>query len=538
MPVVPIPRYNPSESVSGPSVNPAVLPSVRQTPDAPVAAFGASDLTPATNVAAAAISKVAEEARTKANAVAVQDAENKLSALHTDLQFGKDGAMLKKGKNALGLYESVKERWDKGSQDISTSLSNDDQRAAFSKISSNYWQNLDTNIQRHTATELQSYAAETYESGLKNQQTLAAANSFDPKQIGESVARQHGIVRKMAAQFGKGEDWITEKTKEATGNTYVEVVKAMLANDQTKTARGFFEKNKQAIISSGSDGPAKAIAIDGAIDGKMIYNTVEQVSQAIQGMRTETGMIDKVQADNYVKGLNLKPEDAYKVSSHVDHLIAVDAAQITQRRSESERSFANDLITAQASGVTYDQALKIPAKYGWDNASIAQMQAEVTKIYASPEEKFNTWITRQPQAVQSAWAEAQNTVKAKYGNSMGEVAGVKQKLADAAINELKQDVLGKSSDAIRQVTADKLKNVVVSPGMIFGSWWPNTAPGWKVDAGTRRALSEAYTLLEKDYGSDRVGQARTWLATNSKPVTPANVKKLMDSKLLAKNEKP
>lgn len=533
MPVVPVPTYT-RENVSGPSVGPAAVPSIRQSPEVSAAAFGASDLTPSTNVAATAISRVADEARNKANAVVVQDAENKLAALHTDLQYGKDGAMNKKGKDAIGLYESVKEKWDKGSQDIAGSLFNDDQRAAFSKLSSNYWQNLDTNIQKHTSEQILAYAADTYESGLKNQQTMAAANAAtgDSRQVGDSIGKQHAIILNMAAQFGKPEEWVTQKSKEAVSDTYVEVIKAMLANDQTKTARGFFDKNKTAIT------PDKALAIDGAIDGKMIYNTVEKVSAAIQGMRTETGMIDKVKADDYIKSLNLKPEDSYKVSSHVSHLIAVDAAQITQQRTEAERSFANELIAAQAKGVTYDQALKIPAKFGWDTTSIAQMQSEVTKIYASPSEKFNTWLERQPQAVQSAWAESQNTVKAKYGTTMGEVGGIKQKLADAAINELKQDVLGKNADTIRQITADKLKNVVVSPGMIFGSWWPNTAPGWKVDASTRRGLSEAYSLLEKDYGPDMVGQARTWLATNNKPVTPSNVKKLMDSKLIKKNAQP
>lgn len=538
MPIVPVPEYTRQVAPAGPSVAPKEIPAIRQGPEAPLAAFGPTDMSSSVKVLSDAVGNVAADALAKANQVAVQDADNKLAALVTDIQFGKNGAMNKKGKDALALYDDVKTNFEKSSSEILSGLQNDDQRAAVGKLKSNYWQNLDSNVQRHMASEFQKFGADTYEAGLKNQQTLAASNFFDPKQVAESIAQQHGIAVKMGALIGQPADgeWVKQKTKEATSDTLVEVVKSMLVNGSPKTAKGFFEKNKEHID------PGKAIALEGAIDGKMIYDTVQKVSAVADTMRLADGQIDRARVDGYIKTLKLDPEDAYKVSQHVEHLAAVDASQLVQQRTDAERRFANELIQAQASGMTYDQALKIPAKYGWDNISVTQMQAEVTKIYASPQEKFNTWITREPQDVQSAWAETVNTVKTKYGNIQGPVGGTTQKLADAALNELKQAVLGKNADQIRQITADKLKNVVVSPGMIFSSSFfptilggPSTAPAWKVDANTRRAFSEAFVKLEKDYGADTVGQARSWCALHHISQTPTNVKKLLDSRI---NEVP
>lgn len=310
------------------------------------------------------------------------------------------------------------------------------------------------------------------------------------------------------------------------------------------------EMVKSAVMGNLEDNPKKAQAILTAmtplmnasdiqplqktIDGKMLYERIKDVTAVADNMRLSDGLIDRGRVNEYVRSLKLPADEEYSLISHVDHLAMVDYSITMKKRQDAQRDFTNDLVTSQSQGIPYDQALKIPAKYGWDATSIANMQAEVTKIYASPEEKFTTWISRQPQATQGAWAEATNTVKQKYGNSVATIAGTQQKMADAALTELKQDCLGKSADQIRDIVKTKLDKVTIGPGAIWGNLWPDKETAWKADANLRQGISEANMLLEKDYGADRVGQAKTFLATSRDkdgraiPTTPANIKRVLD----------
>lgn len=525
MPTVPVPSYQ-RVSGGGASVTPSALPSVRQTPDAPAEFFGGNqNAEAAVKPAADAISSIALDARNKANAVAITEGDNEFAKLVTDLQFNQqNGLMTRKGDAVKGAYDEFKEKFDKAATDITSKYAqNEDQRIGIAKLRSNYWQNFDANIQKHTASELESHAVETYGANLKNQQFLAATNYHDPKQVQDSMTRQNETIDSMAGLLGKDKEWVTTMKREAKSDTYVEMVKGMLVNNQVKTARGFFDKNRADID------PTKALALDGAIDGKLIYNRVQQVSDFAQGARLEDGTMDLKAVHGYVDKMGLSPEDAYKVESHIQSIYAVDTAQTKQRQANALQSATEKMIDYESRGVPLLEAMKLGGQFGWNNKSTAQIQDMVTKVYASPADKFNTWIGQQAQGVQSAWAETESIVNAKYGNTdTVEVGGRTYKARQLALEELKQDVLGKSADQIREITNKQMENVTT--GTTLWGFWHNKDISWKVDAGVKMDISQKYSDMEKEYGPDRVSQARATLALNGVPVTPDNVKALIKTK--------
>lgn len=378
----------------------------------------------------------------------------------------------------------------------------------------------------HEATQ----RAADFDQSLKTNMKVAVAsvaNMDVPLDIMKTLAISQETLHRGLAHQGVDEDTIYFKRRELAGEIVKSAVMGHIEQSATKAEQIF-------NIFSRLMNPDDAAALKKTIDGKKLYDIVNNVSAVANDFRMSDGMIDRAKLGTYVKGLKLPAEQEYQVMSHVDHLAAVDWTELQQRRQNAEREFTNEVVVAHSQGVPYDQALKIPAKHGWDTTSVANMQAEVTKLYASPEDKFTTWLSRQPEPTQGAWAETVNLVKAKYGSSLGTVAGVRQKLADAALTELKQAALGKSADQIRQITADKMQKVTIGPGAIWGSIWPDKAPGWKADAELRHGLSQANSLLERDYGPDRVGRAKAFLATSRDkqgrpiPITPANLKRVLD----------
>jgi len=358
-----------------------------------------------------------------------------------------------------------------------------------------------------------------------------AATLSDPKDLAKAITVAQAATTGAAMHLGQSPDVVDIQNKTLAAKMVHASVMGVLDQNPT-AAQAVFDANKDKMLQNDVEATQKLI------DGQKIYVLTRDVWNSIAAdptFRLADGMVDRAKADAYVRSLKLEPKMEYEVMSHLDHRAMVDYSETMRKRQDAERSAVNEIIDAQSKGVPYDQALKIPSKYAWDTVSTANLEAEVTKLYANPQDRFNAWINRQPQPVQAAWAETMNTVKTKYGSSMGKVAGTQEKLSDAAINALKEDCLGKTADQIRDITKTKLDKVVVGPYSFFGITLPinKTETGWKVDVQTEKGFSEAYMKLAKDpaYGFDRVEQAKAFLARNRKAVTPSNVKRALDEAL-------
>jgi hypothetical protein len=402
------------------------------------------------------------------------------------------------------------------------------QRQQMNQIISTHLTAARESVVAHEAQQTQAAFDKSFEANMK--QTVGnAATITDPGMLAKYIDTAQAAATPGWQHAGLGGIDV-EQAKQGYASEITKSALVPLLEADPKAAEKLVDGVKDRLS------PEAYAEMHQQVIGKQIYDIVQDVgNKAKSTFRMADGMIDRARVDAYVDSMKLQPQIAYQVKRDVDRMAMVDYSEIMKRRQDSERNFTNELVAAQAKGVPYDQALKLAPKYGWDNTAIANMENEVTKIYANPADRWSSWLSKQPQATQGAWQYVEQLVKSKYPTgTKGEVAGVKGvDMYKSAITELQQDLIGKTPDQMRDIAKQKLEKVVVGPGAIWGMIWPNKAEGWRADADTRQGFSEAFTKLGADpaYGFERVQQAKARLAQDGVPVTPQNVKTLLDSAL-------
>lgn len=301
-----VPTYNSQ-------VKDASLPNVTLSANAPEEAFGgpaARRITEAARGLANTVFKIADEEKQKADQLAVLDADQKLSAFETFIQYDpQSGAMNKKGKDAFELPDTVKAEWEKKSTEIEKDLKNDSQRMAYKKMVVQRWGSLDQNIQRHVSNEIRQYDDQVTDSYLTNERDAATANYLDQGRINMSIDRQRSEVVKHAMRNGLPEEWMKGKIDEVTSKTHVSVINRMLVNDQDLTAKSYFDEHKPYIAGSDISAVEKVLE-EGSLRGESqrqsdkIMATTDTMSEAIESSKKvedpklRDAIVDRIK-DNY-----------------------------------------------------------------------------------------------------------------------------------------------------------------------------------------------------------------------------------------------
>ena len=392
------------------------------------------------------------------------------------------------------------------------------QRARLNQFFSAHLTNAREQVIRHEAAQ----GRAAFDSSFKASQDLAigaAAGLADAESVGRAITAAQQSAGPAYRHHGLGEAEISAANQELAGKITESALTALIERDP-KAAQDVLNGNKASLS------PLVAVKMQTVIEGKMIHDQQAAAWDAVSGFRLSTGEMDIAKVHKYVDGLEVPEERKAKIFSFVHSMSNVANAELKSQRESAEREFTNNLVTQHSKGLPYQDALAQAARFGYDATDIANKQNTVTELYTGKVNSFDTWINKQPEATQGAWSYAEETIKGKYGTTQKRVPGYANpvKLADAAITELKQDALGKTPEQIRELVNKKLEKVVIKPGWL----WDTKGEGWKVDAGLRQGLAEATSLLEKDYGAARVGQARTYLMRNSIPITPLNLKKILD----------
>lgn len=376
-------------------------------------------------------------------------------------------------------------------------------------------------VSKNEANQLDADFKATTDDAVKSAVQQAALLD-DPVHLSEHIALAQDNTAKALKHLGYSDARIQFANQNLAGDAVKASVMANLEKDPVK-ASALFESTKAMIPGT------IQTELQKAIDGKIIHEQEMSVWQQVQQRRLSNGMIDLAAADKIINSMPVPAERRQQISASIRSLASVADTELKQRREANDRDFTNALIQGQAKGLPYQDALRLAAKSGYDSTDIADKQHTVTELYTEKTNAFDTWIKKQPEATQASWAYVEESIKGKYGNSQASVPGYPNKvnLAAAALTELKQDALGKSPDQIRKLVNDKLKDVVVKPGWL----WDTKDTGWKADAGLRQGLSEATSMLEKDYGAERVSQARLYLTRHNIPITPRNIKATLDKAL-------
>jgi hypothetical protein len=271
VPIVPL--YSSQPVQENPFRGPPQAQDLRSLGFDPTAFKAATDL-------GEAVSKVADEAKQKADQVVVLGADDKLSKYETELLHApKTGALNQLGENALALPDQVKGQWDKKVEEVGKDLQNDTQRLAFQRTAQARYNDIDKNVQVHVSTQVKKLDDATTDSYIKNEQSAAAAAAdpkvFDAQRIGVSIERQQAALTDYAARNGMPADEVKAKMEDITSKTHGLVVQKLLANEADIQAKNYYDAVKDQV--SGTD----QIQLDKALEEGTLRGESQRKSDAI-----------------------------------------------------------------------------------------------------------------------------------------------------------------------------------------------------------------------------------------------------------------
>src|SRR3990167_8462742 len=150
------------------------LPGPRVGVRAPLEAFGGGAAIKAIDTGGLAdvTRKIYLEERQKADDVAQVASGSQLAALHTKLLLNAKSQM---GANAFTTPEDVSTDWQKGTEEIAKSLTNDVQRANFARMAAVNQTQLNGSVQAHVAQQRLVYTGQQLDSYIKNARDVGLA---------------------------------------------------------------------------------------------------------------------------------------------------------------------------------------------------------------------------------------------------------------------------------------------------------------------------------------------------------------------------
>lgn len=538
------PTYQDTDPGVG-TVSPTLITTAHIASDAPLAAFGGGEkVQEGADRLTETSASISGQWKERADKLASIVMSKKLSELETDTQYNKEyGVMNLRGADAVKAPDKAQELWKKGTDDISKTVSNPAQQMYFNEMSEQHWQNLNSNLQHHVSSEMLKYSQDQADAANTSEINAAglAASSNDPERVALAMGNITSTIIKKNQIMGIPADSPVTKSDIAEGisKLHVGVVQSLLANEKTKEAEIYFDKNKGSIY------PANVRnALEDKVRQESLYNIMQDVSSFADKHRLDDGLIDIEAAHEYVKSLKLPAREQYQAESHIRSIVYVDNAETKEIQNDKMKSAIEQMMADEKKGVPLVEAQHRASQFAYNNESAQKIQDMGLSIYSSPEEKFKAWLDHSPQAVQGAVAEMENIVKTKYGKNPIIIGGVPQDQATVALTELKEKVLGKTPDQIRQITTDAMKSVPTTKWAPLGFRLPDFIqrhqPQFAVDANDAQLESAKWSQMRKDFGSANVDAAMTKIALDTKNksmITPENVKGVLDD-AVKKNAKP
>lgn len=226
-----VPRYVSQATLSN-------LPSARVrsfvTPESEGAGLGA------------AIQDVAVDALETANAVAVMDAERKLREKRLDLLFNQQtGAYNVKGKDALGLANTVTAELSKSIEEIELGLQSPRQKAIFRQRAASVIPETQAELNRYgvqQAKEFESAAVKAYKATAANE---AATYYNNPARIQESVKK---IWDANLIEYKDSPAEALEFANKSDQSAVYTAATSRLIDDNPLQAQQFYESNRDAFL--------------------------------------------------------------------------------------------------------------------------------------------------------------------------------------------------------------------------------------------------------------------------------------------------
>lgn len=195
---------------------------------------------------------VALEERQKADLAAAYEADNKLAREKARLLYDPDaGALQVRGKAAMPLPETVGAAYEKYADEVAGTLKTQAQRDAFAKTRANHGTDLDLQLRRHVAAQMEDYYKGELKAVVENgtNEAISLANSpdlVDKKLIEITDALKVGGPKLL----GMGPVELKAIIGETTTAVHAGVIERLIADGQDRNADAYYQHNKEAITSA------------------------------------------------------------------------------------------------------------------------------------------------------------------------------------------------------------------------------------------------------------------------------------------------
>jgi hypothetical protein len=295
--------------------NISVLPSVQPAPqarmlDAPeIRDFGsrqilsqAEALGRAGNVATG----IAADMQAQANKVRLDDAQNRLMAIETDLRVK---ASSLRGRNALerpdgkALPDEFGAEFDKAVEEIAGTLGNEYQQANFRSMASQVGTRFRGSLAQHMVGEQRTYEVETAKSGINVAVDRAIKLAGDEPERQASLAAIDGHLAALARAQGWSPEALTDARLDARSKVHSGLIATMIGSGRSMDAKAYYEANSAEMtvqartsilpkLQEANDaqaGDAAAAAAWSAIGPKSANDPIKQADMEEQVRKATAG---------------------------------------------------------------------------------------------------------------------------------------------------------------------------------------------------------------------------------------------------------
>jgi hypothetical protein len=235
-----------------------------------------------------------QKERDRADNVAILNASTELTKWENERLYNPNGgALTVKGKDAFPLPEMINGEFDTKAGEIEAGLGTDRQRQEFARVKASRAVNLDATIRRHVFGEMQHYEQQELQSSIETHTSAAIANAMDPRRVGVELQASIDAIKVHGPQMGLGPEAVKKQIENVQSATHVGVVNRLLANDQTKAAKIYFEEAKGQISGEALANIEKALEEGGLrADSQKKADEIVNAGGSLADQRAKVKAID------------------------------------------------------------------------------------------------------------------------------------------------------------------------------------------------------------------------------------------------------
>lgn len=336
------------QAYNGPQIEQAAVPNARVDTNVPSAvAFGGG-----AGALLGDVTEFAQKAKSEADAIAVQNFDNKMtSAAHDDLHNPKTGALNLKGENALfkdgAAFDLSKERGDnldKTYGELKQNLHGSDQIAGANRAYRDIKLAHSDALEKHISAQAAEFYDNTDKNGIELAKQEAATNWFDSSKVENSIQKKNEIIDRMAARNGLPATEVQVQKLKTTSDAYKDVLNQKidgLIKGQTKyeDVESYFSNVKDNMTAD---------------DKKSINDLLRKTGAKHEGLLISDKLFDQYK-DNPTKAYTMLSQD--KIPSDAVREAARDGfreamTSYSKYQEEGQKNLYQSLYNIKDSGGT------------------------------------------------------------------------------------------------------------------------------------------------------------------------------------------